>query len=198
VRIIVGKPPANEQFRPAEEGWIPLKEPKNMFWFQLLAFPISICLVILITSLATALNIATTIVLDLYSLLDLLLALGLVIVVHEFLHGIMFPGRLFSENVMFGVWPKALAFYAHYDGELTRNRFLIVLITPFLAISVLPLFILKLLGVSNSFVIVCCLINAFISCGDVLGVLLILFQVPRKAKMRNQQFKSYWKYDTRT
>jgi hypothetical protein len=190
MKLLVGKPPENQQFQPQREGWIPLKEPKNLWVLQLLAIPIGILLVFLITFIAVVMNHFNTIVID----LRFFLAFALIIPVHELLHAVVFPERLTSKHVMLGFWPKAFVFFAHYDGELTRNRFIVVLVTPFFVLSVLPLILLKLLGFQNhNFVFLCCVINAFCSSGDLLGVFLILFQVPRKANMRNQSFHSYWK-----
>jgi hypothetical protein len=190
MKLVVGKPPENQQFQPQREGWIPLKEPKNIWVLQLLAIPISILLVLLITFIAAVMNLFNTIVID----LRFLVAFALIIPIHEILHAAVFPERLSSKRVMLGFWPKAFVFFAHYDGEVTRNRFIVVLVTPFFVLSVLPLMLLKLFGIQNQdFVFLCCAINAFCSSGDLLGVCLILFQVPRKAKMRNQSFHSYWK-----
>ncbi|WP_035462107.1 DUF3267 domain-containing protein [Alicyclobacillus macrosporangiidus] len=190
MRIIVGKPPENPEFHPIQEGWTPLREPRNMWLLQLVAIPIGILLAILIGLLAVLLNVFDTLVIDLYDLL----ALVAIIPVHEFLHAVMFPARLSSDHVMCGFWPKACVFYAHYDGVVTRRRFIGVFLAPFLGISVLPLILLKLFAVHNqAFILTCAFVNAFGSAGDVLGVLLILFQVPRKAKLRNQGFRTYWK-----
>ncbi|MCL6599253.1 MAG: DUF3267 domain-containing protein [Alicyclobacillus macrosporangiidus] len=155
-----------------------------------MGIPVGILLVFLTGSLAALLNVFDTLEIDLYDLL----ALVAIIPVHEFLHAVMFPARLSSNHVMCGFWPEAFVFYAHYDGVVTRCRFICVLLAPFLAISVFPLALLKLFGVDDqAFVLTCAFVNAFGSAGDVLGVLLILFQVPRKAKLRNQGFRTYWK-----
>jgi len=35
--------------------------------------------------------------------------------------------------------------------------------------------------------------NALLACGDVLGVALLLFQIPANATVRNQGWRTYWK-----
>ncbi|WP_074949322.1 DUF3267 domain-containing protein [Alicyclobacillus macrosporangiidus] len=161
-----------------------------MWFLQFVAIPIGIFLVFLTGFLVALLNLVDTIVIHLYHLL----ALVAIIPVHEFLHAVMFPARLASDHVMFGFWPKAFVFYAHYDGVLTRRRFIGVFLAPLLVISVLPLVLLKLFAIHHqSLVLTCALVNAFCSAGDVLGVALILFQLPRKTMLRNQGFRTYWK-----
>ncbi|MFO0898325.1 MAG: DUF3267 domain-containing protein [Pirellulales bacterium] len=93
-------------------------------------------------------------------------------------------------------WPSRLLFYAHYCGPLSRDRFLAVLVMPLLVITGLPL-LLAALGwlpawstpVLASFSIW----NALFACGDMVGLLLILAQIPRRAIVQNQGWRTYWK-----
>ena len=41
-----------------------------------------------------------------------------------------FPVTGWLARTCFGVWPSKLAFYAHYQGSLSRSRVLVVLILP--------------------------------------------------------------------
>lgn len=193
MKFVLGRPPESEQFSPLEDGWTPLREPTRMWVLQLACIPVGVALAVAVASLASAMGLSDTVVID----MRVVLALAVIIPLHELLHAVSFPARLSSPRVMFGFWPAAFAFYAHYDGEMTRDRFLAVLLAPLLALSVLPLFILKLLGSGGdgSLVISSCVINAFCSSADVLGACLILLQVPRRARMRNQGMRSFWRVD---
>jgi len=67
-----------------------------------------------------------------------LLIIG-VIITHELLHAAAFPTNQEPGCVVLGFWPSRFAFFAHFHGEMSRNRFLFVLLTPLAIISVLPL-----------------------------------------------------------
>ena len=64
------------------------------------------------------------------------------LVVHELIHFVLMP----SGGRVFGLWPSRALPYVHRPGELPRRRSLVVLLGPFLIISVLPL-VLALAGV---------------------------------------------------
>jgi hypothetical protein len=86
--------------------------------------------------------------------------------------------------------------YAHYSGPLTRNRFLAVFAMPLLVITVLPLVIAALGLVPKALFLPVAWFstwNAMAACGDIFGIALILFQVPRGAIVQNQSWRTYWK-----
>ncbi|MBE3590982.1 MAG: DUF3267 domain-containing protein [Firmicutes bacterium] len=189
MKFVLGKPPASDDFTPSEGAWIRLKEPASMWILQLASLPIGLALVAAMLLLAAVLGLPGSIVIDGASLA----ALPLIIPAHELLHGLAYPVRLSSPRVMLGFWPSSLVFYAHFNGEIARARFLAVLLAPLFVLSVLPLLILKLAGGHGApFIMAASAMNAFVSCGDVFGALLILFQVPRGAVIRNQGWKTYW------
>jgi hypothetical protein len=49
------------------------------------------------------------------------------VVVHELIHAMVHPHGGKSDTTILGLWPSRLLFYAHYDGELTRYRFIAIL-----------------------------------------------------------------------
>jgi hypothetical protein len=77
----------------------------------------------------------------------LLLFAGLV-VVHELIHALVHPmaGRSSHSIVGFGL---SVGFYAHYDGELSRNRLVAILLMPLLVISIVPLLVSAVAQVSS-------------------------------------------------
>lgn len=124
------------------------------------------------------------------------LAFCAMIFVHELLHAVVHPGYGMTSKSMIGLWPSKVLFFAHYSGPMSRNRFLLVLLMPLIVLSVLPLGIawLGLLSPDVTFLASCLSVcNAFCACGDVIGVLLVAFQIPSRAIIQNKGWLSFWK-----
>ena len=128
-----------------------------------------------------------------------LLALGIAIVpVHELIHAVTHPMQGRSRHSVIGFWPATILFYAHYLGELRRNRFLAILLMPFVLLSVAPLALASLSQLATGSVAFVSIVNGLFACGDILGAVLILAQIPSDAVVRNQGWRSYWRReDTR-
>ncbi len=115
------------------------------------------------------------------------------VTVHEFLHAVTFPGSLRSPHVVLGIWPRALVFYAHYSGELSRERVLLALICPFTVISLGSLLLSVIDPARQGLWLLTGTFNALASSMDLFGFLLVAAQVPRRARVRNQGYVTYWK-----
>ena len=113
--------------------------------------------------------------------------------IHELLHAIIFPGGLQSPYTLIGLWPSKLIFYAHYEDEMNRNRFLMVFFMPFFGLSLVPLLIVALFQLPSHELVFLSLVNGAASSVDLFGILLIGSQVPRLAVVRNRGWRSYWK-----
>ncbi|HEY9062695.1 MAG TPA: metalloprotease family protein [Pseudobacteroides sp.] len=194
MKFVLGEPPKND-FTPELHMWNELKEPKNALVAQLIALPIGIFLIVFVYVLA--------IIITKFSgfsksfshpseMIQYLIAMIIIIPIHEILHACVFPEGIKSKNTILGFWPKACAFYGHYDGEMSRNRFIIVFLLPLISLSVFPIIAMGISGYINTFVIRICLVNAFAACVDMLGVILFATQVPKNAVVRNLGWKSYW------
>lgn len=188
MRLRWGPVPADPTFEPEAEGWRPLREPRSPLRMQLLAVPLGVAAAAaLLTAAAGILPGRTASAsFDLAALLGLLALVPL----HELLHAACFPA---PRRAVLGFWPRALACYAHYNGEISRRRFLLVLLCPLLLVSAATLALAaadparaaRWLGLGAA--------HAVISGGDVLGVLLVVLQVPRGARLRNHGWLSYWR-----
>jgi hypothetical protein len=115
------------------------------------------------------------------------------VVVHELIHALVHPRSGKSARSIIGFWPSRLLFYAHYDGELSRNRFLAILGMPMLVISLLPLALAILVQRSDALMAWVSAMNALFACGDLLGMMLIAFQVPPRAVCHNQGWRTFWR-----
>jgi hypothetical protein len=161
---------------------------------QLLALPIGIVSFVLVGGLwilATPLS-ASFFSSPRFVLIALPSFLALV-VVHELVHAAVHPQAGKSDKSVLGFWPSRLLFYAHYDGELTRNRFIAILAMPTLVISLLPLAIALVTQHAHGLVAWLSSMNVLFACGDIFGILLLAFQVPSGAVCHNSGWRTFWR-----
>ncbi len=117
----------------------------------------------------------------------------LLLVVHEALHALAHPGHGSSPDTVLGIWPSRLVFYAHYDAEVTKSRFLVIILMPVLVLSLLPLALCSILGAAPALIAWLSILNALSSCVDVLGAMHVLYGVPNNAILRNLGWHTYWR-----
>jgi hypothetical protein len=122
-----------------------------------------------------------------------LLSLVALVAVHELTHAMVHPNGGNSDKTILGLWPSRLLFYAHYDGELTRNRFIAILAMPTLVITLLPLALAMVTQKSHGIVAWISSMNVLFACGDVFGILLLAVQVPARAVCHNSGWRTFWR-----
>lgn len=195
MRFHYGPPPEDPDFQPDIQGWHPIREPGPV-QVQLIALPVALGLFLLlgwITVRQTGLE-PTSMLLSVETLFILLV----LIPIHEGLHLLVQPGYGFSGDSIIGVWLSRAVIYASYLGAMSRSRFLACLVAPFTVLTVLPLVALLVLApVSSSgpplkILTLVCLLNAIASAGDLVGLGLILAQVPRSAILRDKGWRTFW------
>jgi hypothetical protein len=192
MRFHLGGIPEPKDFVP-DETWKSLREP-GPWLMQVFALPLGFVTFVLVGFLWLLTTNLELGVLDSPGFLALGLASFIpLIVLHELIHAMIHPRRGKSDRSILGFWPSRLLFYAHYDGELTRNRFVAILAMPMLVITFAPLTFATITGRSTALVAWVSTWNAFFACGDLFGIILILLQVPRRAKCHNQGWRTYWK-----
>lgn len=188
MRFNVGPIPDAVGFEPESEGFRPIREPDPLT-MQFVAIP-----VLLVTAAAISLFLLHATPIPLWDVWKWVLPVfPFVVVVHELVHALVHPGNGREEASLLGCWPSRLLFYAHYDAGLTRERFLAILLAPFIALTVVPLAWLALAKSDSLLLGAVAAANGVGACGDLLGVLLIVFQIPRGALVRNKGWRSYWK-----
>ena len=192
MRFNFGGIPESKDFVP-DETWRPLREP-NPWVMQLLAIPLGIVAFITVGALWFY---ATDLKKNLFelpgSLAVVLFSFGVLIIVHELIHALVHPHWGKSNHSILGFWPSRLLFYAHYDGELTRNRFVTILAMPTIMITFVPLIVAMVLNLTSGLIAWLSTWNILFACGDLFGIILLLFQVPSRAICRNQGWRTYWK-----
>jgi hypothetical protein len=130
------------------------------------------------------------------SLPVLLFSFAGIVVVHELIHALVHPMAGRSPHSILGFWPS-VGFYANYDGEMSRNRLVTIMLMPLLIISIVPLLVSAVTQVASGWVAFVSAFNAFLSCADMLDAGLVLFQIPANRIVRFHGWRIYWReHDT--
>jgi hypothetical protein len=221
MRFHFGTPPEDETFHPQAEGWLPIREPEPRV-VTLIAIPVAIglilpwgalCLLVFPMELFVpeirpisekAFQIQMPIVASLLetSIWPFLMILILFIPLHELIHALCFPDQGLSARAFIGFWPSTVFFYAHYEGPMSRNRFLLVCVAPYIALSLVPMTLiagLRFLGWRPEIMLSLAwlsLVNSLGAAGDFIGFWLVLSQIPHTAIVRNKGWRTYWKAET--
>ena len=188
MKFTVGPSPEDAHFQPEGDVWTIVREPsheKMMMW----SLPLAVLLglgAILLWILITPVGLHDI------PVLWSIAAMPFCIPIHEIAHASGFPARDWIAKTCFGVWPSRLAFYAHYQGPLSRDRVLVVLVLPFALISISPLVLCSVLRTVPPVAMYVSLGNAFLCSVDLASFMLVLRQVPRSAVVRQQGLKMWW------
>lgn len=193
MRFQLGPIPENPMFLPEEDGWRSLKEPRP--WVaQLLAVPVAFAVfggaMLAWRALIPAEMLNGTV--KAAALLSLPAFLA-VVPVHEYMHAKCHPFNGSSPASLFGFWPAKLLFYAHYDDEMPRNRFLFILLAPFVSLTIGPLAVCAIASVAPPFVVSFTTMNGLAASLDLVGVALIGLQLPASAIVRNKGYRTWWR-----
>lgn len=189
MRFHLGAIPGPPDFVP-DASWRPLRQPPP--WLgNLLALPVGVAA----AAIVAALWLLVAPVRDItpaMSLAAFLLSFAGMVVVHELIHALVHPGAGRSPRSILGFGPS-VGFYAHYDGELSRNRLVAILLMPLFVISLVPLLVSAVTQVSSGWAALVSAFNAFCACADMLDAGLVLFQIPANRIVRYQGWRIYWR-----
>lgn len=122
---------------------------------------------------------------------SLLVALLIVIVLHELAHAIVFSSGSRERRVEV-TWRKYRP-GLRYHGTLTRTRYLAVLLAPFAAISLGGVLAASVLSLSMGDLVLLSMVNALFSGADLVAALLVWEQIPAGAIVRRQGDAVLWK-----
>jgi hypothetical protein len=205
MRLHFGPPPNDSKFAPEADGWLPLRE-FSAYSLQLAAAPIGIVVALVLSRgwLKLVPSILPGIDVRGHSISGLRcsyigvgvfgsLILILIAAVHEVLHVFAHPDRGRSSSSIVAIWPSRCLVYAAYLEGMSRNALLLALLMPFFVISVIPLVACSLLRISAPCLPLVSVLNGFLSSGDLLIFLLLVCQVPSRAMVRNQGWRTWWK-----
>lgn len=202
MRFCIGKVPANQEFDPHQDGWRPVHEPGFLAFYALgipLAAAVCIALSIAIASVgdrSASIIIRPGDVTPLRLVAGLFAAVGaflLALAIHEGVHLIAHPGYGLSKDSVVGIWPARGVAYAHYDGEIGRNRFIVMAALPFVVLSLLPVALFWATGRVNLWLAFLALFNGIGSAFDLVVIAICLRQIPSNGVLRNKGWETYWR-----
>jgi hypothetical protein len=171
------------------ESWKPMREPGPLL-MQCFALPTGVGACAVFVMLWLHLTDVTKSPVARPLLLSLVLLA--VFPVHEFIHIAAHPGWGFSQHSIIGFWPSRMLAYAHYDGVLSRNRFIAILAMPLIVISVGLLLVCAVIGNASVAVAFASCFNALGAGGDLSAIGMLIFQVPNRACVVNKGWRTYW------
>lgn len=206
MRLHFGAVPDDPEFHPEAEGWSPIREP-GPWMIQLIAMPIAFVLAffsfgLLYLVFPRELLFSQPISASMLCAPAWIWMFFLLIPIHEFLHAVCQPGWGFSTNSVIGFWPSKVLFYAHYQGAMSRNRFLLALAMPYIVLGLAPVPIIavsQIFGLTALTVVALAylaLIGSVLACGDAVGFWVLIFKIPSSALVRNKGWKTYWKLES--
>lgn len=183
-----------------ENGWVPLRESGSLAVSFLLSIPFMI-----INTLITigAVSIISTITFEEFGFtpdsftitinLGVILAIIMIIVLHELIHLLFIPNFMRSDKTYVGlIW---LGGFVVTEEEITQSRYIIITIAPFVIISMIAPLILGAFGLLTTFVKPFLLLNALASSVDMLNLLTVIKQVPGNSVLRQNGTRTTGKKD---
>ena len=198
MRLLIGPIPEAEGFHPKRRGWTKLKEPSfNMLMLLSIPTALLIAVGILFAWVALArvhgIEELIQIVFTPGTLLSSIAAFVGLIVGHEMVHLVALPKCGLTSATVVGFWPQKVTPYVSHEGELSRNRYVLIGLMPLLLLSVVPLLIGLLFASMPLWLVVLSIINGFISAGDIINVILLVSQTPRSAIVRSKGLETWWR-----
>ncbi|MBO0959792.1 DUF3267 domain-containing protein [Neobacillus sp. MM2021_6] len=194
-------PKFNEQSHSVlmKEGWKPLKEPKSLTNAALLSVPFMVINALLSIGIIYCYSSfsmqrfsfikGNSIILTID--LGVVLAILLMVIIHELFHLIFIPNFLKSKDTIIGL--TCFGAFVHTEQIITKARFLFISVAPFLFLSILFPLILAIFGLITGNILVFILFNALGASVDILGFFLVFIQVPKNAIIRSNGIRTYWK-----
>ncbi|MFJ6210540.1 DUF3267 domain-containing protein [Lysinibacillus sp. NPDC092081] len=181
-----------------KNGWIPMKEPKNLISAILLSIPlmivasmISIGVINIFSSISlrdfgfTSGGISITIN------LSVILGIVLLLIIHELLHLVFIPNFMKSEKISVGL--TLFGGFVISEEEIPKSRYIFITIAPFMILSIIFPLIFSAFGLLTTTLKFLIILNAMGSSVDLLNLLLIMKQVPKNATLTSNGPNTYWK-----
>ncbi|MDZ5254512.1 DUF3267 domain-containing protein [Clostridium sp. LIBA-8841] len=182
------------------EGWQFLKEPKSLRQATLISIPISLISAIVSILFLISVNgklsdsisrIFSSNQININIKLSYIILIYLYILFHEIIHLVFIPQFIKSKSTFISL--KWWGGFVYTEEELSKFRFLVITIMPFIMLSFIFPIILIGIGVSPILVLILAIINSAGSSVDILNFFLIIVQVPNKGIIKNIGTKTLFK-----
>ncbi|MFB4169364.1 DUF3267 domain-containing protein [Virgibacillus sp. JSM 102003] len=182
-------------------NWIPMKEPESVWTTIVLSIPFMLFNTIISLGI---IHIFSTISFNEFGIssdsISVTINLGVIIwifsliILHEMLHLMFIPNFIKSKNTFIGL--TLFGGYVLTEEKISKSRYIVVTIAPFVIISIILPIVLGLIGIFTTTLKVLILLNAMASSVDLLNVVLLVTQVPGRTILTNNGTKTYWKRTT--
>ncbi len=202
MKLHYGAVPEAPDFDPQADGWSGIREPGPLL-LQILAIPVALVTLALLGGLfafafppGSSSGASSSVPLSPWALVLILIFL---VPVHEVIHALCTPQMGATDLTLIGIWPAKMLFYAYYDGPMSRSRFLITFLGPFVVLSLLPIAVIALgrwYSLPNEVafhLMLLSFLNGAAASGDLIGFVLVLAQIPATAIVRNFGWRTFWK-----
>ncbi|MED3912765.1 DUF3267 domain-containing protein [Peribacillus simplex] len=192
MKIVNKLPKSNQRLHMdlIKNGWVPMKEPKNLISAILLSIPLIIVAAIISIGI---INIFSNISLSDFGLtsssisitinLGIIFLLVFLLILHELLHLIFIPNFIKSEKTYVGL--TLFGGFVITEEEILKSRYIFITIAPFMIISIIFPLILGVFGLLTPPLKFLIILNSMASSVDILNLLLIIKQVPNNAILKS-------------
>lgn len=200
----IKKIPKEDQVRTREllsNGFQRLKEPKSIGAAMGVSLPLSVVLMVLnglwcyfldpsMFGFSNGNGILLQITVDLKILLYLAGIMAYTLV-HEAIHAVFIPKVWESRKTYWGF--NGMFGFVYSEEVLSRERFLLVSVMPLLILSFVFPLLMWTAGLWSRYMIFLSVLNAGGACVDLLNMILVAVQVPRKGKVVSNGYASFYK-----
>lgn len=182
------------------DGWKRIKEPGSFLTALLLSTPFMIingviCWYLFLRyhkPLTVVINDASSMAVQLnFNPIAALLLLLFLTLLHELLHAVLIPNFIKSEITCWGV--ELRGGFVSTTEELSKSRFIIISLAPYIILSLFLPVALQLLGLLNSLLSFAAFFNALGASIDILGLSIVALQVPTNARIISNGSETFYK-----
>lgn len=187
MQLVLGS--AKEKREPPQAGWRVLREvdPDLTRIFEL-QISLVVAAVVLLCWLLAVPDVGFVREPGTFAAVSAVLAL-----LHESAHAAAFPRGCAGGAAVFCFRPAQLVLCAHWSGAWSRRRYVAMLATPIAVLSFAPIAAFAPVGDAPRAVASLSLLNALVSGGDVLAIVLVLSQIPAGAAIRADGERILWR-----
>lgn len=193
MKFQIGSIPIDTTFTP-DKSWRLVKV-RSVWGFQLQSALLGLVSLIAVTSLwvvaTPLLGVIRTTIFPLPIHVIILFFLG-TISVHELIHALLHPKLGMTQDTVIDFWPSRIFLCTLYNGPLGKAHQILILVTPFVTLSLVPLLISVVTQTAPLWLAYVSMLNAFVSCGDMLAAYIISNKIPNGSKVRSRGWETYY------